>query len=488
MSSGLPSAEDISNISIIRESVLEFLTKMMNEKMDVERQIREKSEEIKTEFTQLGKSAYSYSDISELSTKYRDFFLDYYKNSIHMRIVATASHYIREGIESAFLKADLVKEEVLREFQRLQEIIAEQMEKDARLTDYERQLINQTENYSDIQSENIRLQNEITALKAELNQKNEEIENLNISLRQMEDQVNVLGSRMLESSGDMEEMQMALAERDNMIAHLRNENRQALEKLQEMEQLRQTVKELTERERELLSKQSSVSNEFIASLQQKYEEAQNELFTMKSKEVESREEIRRLKLDLESKQLQLDQYETKNSEMEKELQELKQKVTKLEEDNQTLSKKLDEHLEANEELKRLNAKISAELEEAKAKLEQYEGKVSLSQEEKETMETELADLRAKVAENESSLEYLKGLLVYDQKYRALAIIESIGTELRLRDLAKSLNLPHEIVHRAIIELADNGLVAVRRDGNVTYIRPIEDKRSPFSLEFLIAET
>ncbi len=483
----MPSAEDISNISIIRESVLEFLTKMMNEKMNVESQIREKSEEIKTEFTQLGKSAYTYGDITDLSAKYRDFFLDFYKNSIHMRLVATASHYIREGIESAFVKADLVKEEVLREFQRLQEIISEQMEKDARLTDYEMQLMNQTETYSDLQSENIRLNNEITALKAELNQKNEEIENLNLSLKQMEDQVNVLGSRMLESSGDIEEMQIALAERDNMIAHLRNENRKAMEKLQEMENLRQTIKELTERERELLSRQSSVSNEFIEDLQRKYENAQNELFAMKSKEVESREEIRRLKLDLEAKQLQLEQLETENSDLKNQVATLKSKVESLEEESNELRKKLEEIQSSNEELKKLNSRVALELEDAKKRLKQYEGKVSLSQEKKEQMETELEDLRTMVSENQASLEYLKGLLVYDQKYRALAIIESLETELRMRDLAKSLNLPMEIVHRIIIELADNGLVAVRRDGNVTYIRAIEEKRSPFSLDFLLAE-
>ncbi|RMG32012.1 MAG: hypothetical protein D6732_13960 [Methanobacteriota archaeon] len=487
MSSGVPSAEDISNISIIRESVLEFLTKMMNEKMNVESQIREKTEEIKTEFTQMGKSSYTYGDISDLSAKYRDFFLEFYKNSIHMRLVATASHYIREGIESAFVKADLVKEEVLREFQRLQEIISEQMEKDARLTDYERQLMNQTETYSDLQSENIRLNNEITALRAELNQKNEEIENLSLTLKQMEDQVNVLGSRMLESSGDMEEMQMALAERDNIIAHLRNENRQALEKLQEMEQLRQTIKELTERERELLSRQSSVSNEFIEDLQKKYENAQNELFALKSKEVESREEIRRMKLDLEGKQLQIQQLEEENSTLKSQVENLKTKIQSLEKENLELRKKIEENQNVSEELKKLNSRVALELENAKEKLKQYEGKVSLSQEEKEQMEAELKDLRSKVTENEASLEYLKGLLIYDQKYRALAIIESLGTELRMRDLAKSLNLPLEIVHRVIIELADNGLIAVRRDGNVTYIRPIEEKRSPFSLEYLLAE-
>ncbi len=486
--SSLPAPEDISNISVIRESVLEFLSKMMKEKMEVERQIREKSEEIKTEFTQMGKSAYTYSDINDLSGRYRDFFLNFYKNSIHLRIVATAAHYIREGIESAFINTGMVKEEILREFQKLQEILAEQMEKDARLSDYEMQLISQTENYSDIQSENIRLQNELTAMQAELKQKNEEIENLTIRLKQMEDQVNILGNRMLESSGDMEEMQTALAERDNIIAHLQNENRKALEKLQEMENLRQTIRELTERERELLSRQSSVSNEFITQLQQKLDNAQNELFSMKSKEVELKEEIRRLKLDLEEKQLKLEQITNENVQTKNQLSGLSNRIKNLEQEEKDLQERYNALLASYEELKKNKEKIEMDYRDAENKLKQYEGKVSLSQEEKETMEQELEDLRSKLKEFTDSFEYLKGIMVYDIKYRTLAIVESIGIEIRLKDIMVSMNLPREIVHRAIIELADHGLVNVRRDGNVMYISPSDDRRSPFSLEYLMAMT
>lgn len=477
--SAIPPEAD-SPIGVLRDIVIDFINNMSQEKAMIEQQIRDKSEEIRTQYTQMGQSTFSFADFDNLARGYKDFFVNYYRNTIHLKLIAMATRKMKEGMEQGFAQAEIIREEVLMEFQKLQSIASEKGEIDARSEDLEKELLNQTEYYSDLQSENLRLQNEIQVLRAEASEKSSEYENLSSSMLQMENQLNILGQQMLESNTEIEDLQTALAEKDNEIAILRSQagSRGALE--QEIESLKGTIQEMTKRENELLANQSTTSNELFEQLQQELEKTRNELYQMKGERVERNEEIRRLKLELEETLIQMGVLTSFKDETENEMKKNREKIQTLEVEKEDFRVKYENyHSKAGEHEAKLNEalgelnKTKGELATANEALKTYEGKVSLSEEVKEGYE--------------KSLDYFKKILSYDPKFRALAILDGVESEMQLKDLAIALGLPNEIVHRCLVELADAGYVSLRRDGKLTFAKTNNQLSSPFSLQTIFGE-
>ncbi len=494
MESNLPT--EASQVSVIKDAVIEFLNQMQNEKGYFEQIIREKSEEIKSEMTQLGKASYTPSDIDMLTNNYKEFFLKFFKNSIHVRLVTIASHYMRTGIENSIASSGIVQDEVIREFQRLQELQLESSEATLKLKEYEENLLNQTETYSDSQSDNMELQHEIQTLRNKVREKEQENTELQNKLVDMENQVNLIGNTMMKSSTDVEELQEVLANRDVLIQKLRKENSQLLEQLRELDKLKQQIKELTERERELLAKQSTVSNDFIKELQSKYDEAQNELFKLKSDEVNRNEELRKTKLLLEEKSLLHKEYEDKlnqnmeaieslKSDYEGRLSTLTEKYKSLEQTFLDLQDSANLREEEFNTLDKEFQELKTTLSEKEQALEQYQGMVTMSSDEKTELESRLKLAESRINEDKEVLEYFESLIVYDPKFRILAILDSMDVEIHLPDLSTSLNLPEQLIHRSLVELADFGAVELRRDGNLFFAKSSHKKGSPISLSKLV---
>jgi chromosome segregation ATPase len=473
-------AEANSPITLVRSLVIDFMNNMLQEKSVIEQQIKEKSEEIRTQFTQMGQSTFNFSDVDNLAKSYKDFYSNYYKNTVHLRVVAAAARKIREGIHQGLINADVIREEVLTEFRELQKIASEKGEMDLRSSGLEEELLHQTESYSDLQSENMRLQNELRQARGELAEKSAEFENLNASIMQMENQLNMVAQQMIDSKNEVEDLQTALAERDNEIAMLKSETKGKSALLTEIESYKQTIKDMTKRENELLASQSSTSDELFDQLQAELEKTRNELYKIKAERVERNEEVRKLKLELEetlinmsslsnyketaeetikSSKEQADRYKTQKEEFETKYNHFKDQFTKKELDLNEIQSKYEE--------------AKTKLEVAEANLKTFEGKVSLSEEAKEGYE--------------KSLKYFTQILNYDPKFRTLSVLDSFGTEMQLEDLAKSLSLPGEIVHKCLVELVDVGFINLRRDGNLTFAKSDDTKRSPIALSEIFSE-
>ncbi len=477
--STLPNDVD-SPVSVVRDVIVEFMNMMLSERAEIEQRIREKAEEIRTQFAQLGQSTYSYADVDRLSQAYKETFVQFYRNTIHTRLVTYATRTIKEGIERGYVNLDIVREEVFNEFRELQEIANVKGELDMRSEEMEKTLLQQTESFSDVQSENIRLQNELQMLRQTMEEKMVEYQNTAASMSQMENQINLLGQQLMETNAELDDTRDLYARKEAEVLKLQSELSYKGDLESELENLRAQVKELTRRESELLASQSATSSEFMDQLQQELEKTREELYTLKTERVEKNEELRRTKLELDETRLKLDHLEGYKEKTDSEIQELKAQVQNLTEERNQLSARHDQNLEkisekdSNiEELTLKIASLESKLEEASEQLKTYEGKITLSGEVKEGYE--------------KSINYFKKILTYDPKFRALTILDSIDGEVPLDAMSQSLGLPSEIVHRSLVELADAGYITIRRDGTLVFARTIDNARSPFSLKEIFSE-
>ena len=477
--SSLPNEVD-SPISVVRDVVLEFMNGMLGERAEIEQRIREKAEEIRTQFSQLGQSTYSFADVDRLSQAYKETFVQFYKNSIHTRLVTYATRTIKEGIQRGYVNLDIIREEVFNEFRELQEIANVKGELDMRSEEMERTLLQQTESFSDIQSENIRLQNELQKLKQENSEKFAEFQNVATSMAQMENQINLLGQQLMETTSELDDTRDLYARKEAEVLRLQSELSFKTEIEGEVESLRAQVKELTRRENELLANQSTTSSEFLDQLQEELEKTREELYTIKAERVEKNEDLRRLKLDYDETKLKLTHLEGYKEKSDAELEELREQVQILTQDRDQLSVKNESNLEKIaekdakiEELSTQLADLQTKYDEANQLMDTFKGKITLSEEVK--------------AGYEKSIDYFKKILNYDPKFRALTILDSVDGEIQMDALAKALGLPSEIVHRSLVELADSGYITIRRDGTIVYAKSIDSSKSPFSLKDIFAE-
>lgn len=477
----IPSSIPDSSISVIRDIAIDFMNRMMNEKTEIVQMIKAKSEEIRSMFAQSGQSTFTFADVDAIMKEYKSFFVDFYENTIYLRLISQATHNLKEGIEEGYYKSGIIKEEVLTEYRRMQQQLSEKGSTDAMLTDFEQQLLNQTEQYSDIQSENHRMRNEINLLNDQLREKQTELENVQTSLKQLDAQLNTLGTQLLNANGELEEIQTAYHEltqqNEQYVAELKR--KEDLEK--ELEEAKQMIRDLSLREQELMANQKITSSGFVDQLQEDLERARNELYALKAERVEKNEEYRRIKFELDEKQIAINHLSEYKESTSGQLTESKMKIDELTTEVTDLQKLYDSTKETLEEKIAEQAKLQskiAEMEEqifsASEEIKTYRGKAVVSE-----------DILQSYTE---SLDYFKQILSYDPKFRVLTIIDSFKEEVQLKDISTATGLPAEIVHRSVVELADAGYINVRRDGALIFISVTESSRAPFALDKILAQS
>ena len=110
----MASENDQSTITIIRESIFNFLDIMKKDRRRVEQEILDRTDAILNNFVSSGITQISFNDIQQLNQKYRNEFIDYYKNTIHLVIIANASNLIRETLETGFNDPEVLHDELLK--------------------------------------------------------------------------------------------------------------------------------------------------------------------------------------------------------------------------------------------------------------------------------------------------------------------------------------------------------------------------------------
>ncbi|MHA2031309.1 MAG: hypothetical protein ACW99Q_18175, partial [Candidatus Kariarchaeaceae archaeon] len=218
--------EDVasSQVTIIRESILGFLNLMNNEKRNIEQQIRERNESIKSQFFAQGATQFSYTQVNDLGTQYRDDFLSFYQNSIQMKLLANSSIYIRKAIEYGFVNSGIVQEEWLEAFNNMQDQINSYENLANQLENTEESLRNEKDRVTQLEvgatltkSDLAQFENMIAEKDQLIQEKEQEILNLSEGLSRMESQANNMGQNMLQNSMNIEDLQGVIGEKDAEI-------------------------------------------------------------------------------------------------------------------------------------------------------------------------------------------------------------------------------------------------------------------------------
>jgi DNA-binding transcriptional ArsR family regulator len=486
-----------SQITVIRNAILDFLEVMKQEKREVEQQIRERTENLRSQFLASGASQFSYSDVDNFGRQYKDEFLDFYKNIMHLKLVASASGRIRVAVESALVDSGVVKEEWVKKFNSMEEQIAQYDDFQSKVEEYEGKILEQQELLNQL-SEGASLHSEdyevVQAQLAEKDQllieKDEEVMNLNEGMLRMENQANTLGQQMLSNTMMIEELQSTIGEKDDEITVLNNAIASYSENASETEVLREQLRQSQLREQELQTQVGSASSDIVDQLQGNLEKTRTEVLDIRRELVTKSEEIHQLKLEKEEfdvktkrKDEQVQGLKEENRVFREEKSQVDQTITELKQSNSSLQ---EEKNKFTQELETTSSKlitVEQEYSQAKLQLDQFEGKQAISVEEQDKRVKEIEDLKLLIDQSDKAISYFKNILTNDIKFRTLLYLDSLSNEIRIDDLATGVGVPQETIHRALIELSNAGLCTTRKEGRFIVALP-GDTKSPLQLESL----
>ncbi|MDH5401772.1 MAG: hypothetical protein OEZ01_10575 [Candidatus Heimdallarchaeota archaeon] len=463
-----------AEVTIIKSAIMKFLDTMNKNRRSMEQQIRDLSESIRSGFLASGASQFSYQDVDKLSRNYRDEFLSFYRNTIHLKVISTASSEVKTSIEEGLIDSGIVQKEWLDGFNQLQEQITKYTELSDKADNLQAQLAGSKANESDIAN----FQQIIQEKDQLLEERDQEIFNLKEGLMRMENQVDALGSQMLQNQMSTEDLQEAIADKDDEIDRLRSELQNKVVDTAEIDMIKEQLNHALDRERQLQSQVASASGDLVDQLQDNLEKSRDEVLKIKKEMVAKNEELYQLKLEtsefdvkLKTQKDRINQLQASNKLMEESIQEKDKKLVQLTEDATKL-----------QELTQKLTKIETEYKEAQDKLNNYEGKVAISQEERESMEREINSLKKQLEGNIGIIDYCKGLLLSDIKYRTLFFLTTVESEIKLEEIAQGVGVPQDVVHRAVIELNVQKQVDIVKDGRYIYVKLNEVSKSPFLLE------
>ncbi|OLS25808.1 MAG: Chromosome partition protein Smc [Candidatus Heimdallarchaeota archaeon LC_2] len=483
-----------SQVKIIRESILGFLKLMNKEKRHMEQQIRERSEAIKSQFFSQGATQFSYAQVNDLGSHYKDEYLHFYQNSIHMNLLANSATFIRKAIEYGFINSGIVQEEWLSAFNSMQDQLNSYETMANQLDDTEKSLVDQTDKISQLEvgaqlskTDLAHFENLIAEKDQTIKENDQEILNLSEGLSRMESQANNMGQNMLQNSMTIEELQGVIGEKDIEINELHNKLQSTEANASDIDSLREQNQSSQMKISDLESKLSSSSSNLVDQMQNNLTEAREDLLKTRKELVDKNDEIYQIKLKndetdtsfkrqkeiLETLETNYNQLKSERDTRESEISEIKIKNEDLESTLHT----------SDTELKELTVKqetINTALEQSKEQLAQFEGKAAVSQEEQNQINRQVSEMNAQLAKANSTLDYFKKILVKDVKFKTLLFLDSIGEEVRLDNLAKGIVFSQETVQRAIIELAEDGFATTRKEGRFIYVSKGAHE-SPFSL-------
>lgn len=232
-------ASDIneSPITVVRAAVLEFIEEMKSNKRIVEQEIRDQTDNVLSQFLNQNLTQYSRSDIQNISKQYREAYLDYYNNTIFLKIISEASSFIKEAIEEGFNNPSIIQDEWMTGIDNIKSQLSHMNELADNVKAYKNKIdeqartINELSSTSSLSSTDLELyqnaveeRDEIIRGKDQLLvEKEQEIMNLNEGLSHMEDQSNNLGQTLLEYNLNIEDLQETVNDRDEKIERLQSE-------------------------------------------------------------------------------------------------------------------------------------------------------------------------------------------------------------------------------------------------------------------------
>ncbi len=491
----MASENDESTITIIRDSIFNFLNVMKRDRRRVEQVILDKTDAILNNFVSSGITQISLNDIQQLNQKYRNEFIDYYKNTIHQVIIANASNLIRETLEAGFNDPELLHDELLKSIKELRSQVEQIPALKAQINDYEVQVDEQSTmisslsddsqiNSTDAQAyqEAIGERDDMIRKRDELlSEKDQEIINLTEGLNQMESQTNNLGQSILEKSINIEELQEAISDKDESISKLQSKIDKGSSSGKEITDLQEHLTEAQDNIRSMESQLSTSSGEIVDKLKSDLDDARNQLLDMQKDNVTKDDNLHKLKLEHEKSRGESnkinDEYQDLKStheQMSKSETELKQQILYIQ---QELDKKIHKvkTLEAQiEEVTGITADDSGTI--------IGEGMIAITSEEKLKMEMEVNELNKMLEENQKALDFIQEIVSLDVKIRVLMFISSIDDEIRIAELAKALNEDQSIILKIIIELENRDMVTSRKEGRYVFVKKRKELVSPFVLE------
>ena len=458
-------------IPVIREAVLDYIQKMLTVRAKFEQSIREKTEDIKQKFVSQGQSTYSYAEINRLTSSFKEFYINFYKNTIHLKIVKESASAIKKSIYESFVKLDVISQEILDDIRSLKE-------QNKGTNDL---ILNQNKQIEELQELKDKLGKESTELKKELSEVKEEYENImntanetNVDTSRLEDQLDSITEEMLETKRKNAEIQVRQREKDAEILRLKSENAGKKEIEKEVRNLREKIHEMELREKELIANQSASSEEFINKLQEDLEKTRDELYKKKSEEVKKNEQLRTIKLSFDESKLELKYIKATEEQSNKLIADLRV-------ENEHITKEKKQTGEEALVLRNSNEEHVKELSTLRLNLNEVNQAFKISEEKVSDFNEKVPVQEGTIEAYEKSIDYFKSLLLGDIKFRALTILESLESEISLKDLSSSLGVPTEIALKYVIELSNLSFVITRRQGQQLYIKAIEKNRSPFSL-------
>ncbi|MHA2253207.1 MAG: hypothetical protein ACXAD7_22790 [Candidatus Kariarchaeaceae archaeon] len=380
-----------SQVTVVRNAIIDFLEIMKKEKRTIEQDIRERTENIRSQFLSSGASQFSFQDIDGLAKSYRDEFINFYKNIVHLKLLASASGKIRSAIETGLANAGVVQEEWLEVFNSLQDQITNYDSLEKKVEEYEIKIQEQSDNLArlsdgqTVQMEGYEeLQTQFLEKDQIISEKDQEIMNLQEGLSRMENQANTLGVQMLDNSMMIEDLQATIGQKDEEIEMLNNAIREYSEASSDSEVLREQLRQSQLREQELQTQVGSASNDLVDQLQNNLEKTRSEVLDIRRELVAKNEEVHQLKIkqdefDIKDRRHseQADALKSENETLRANKSQMEQSLKQLEGDKSDFSKELES---SKFELSQTTGKL-AETEKAlqniKNQLDRYEGKENL---------------------------------------------------------------------------------------------------------------
>lgn len=489
-------ASDIneSPITVVRAAVLEFIEEMKSNKRIVEQEIRDQTDNVLSQFLNQNLTQYSRSDIQNISKQYREAYLDYYNNTIFLKIISEASSFIKEAIEEGFNNPSIIQDEWMTGIDNIKSQLSHMNELADNVKAYKNKIdeqartINELSSTSSLSSTDLELyqnaveeRDEIIRGKDQLLvEKEQEIMNLNEGLSHMEDQSNNLGQTLLEYNLNIEDLQETVNDRDEKIERLQSELKNVKASSEEVNALLGNLSEAENTIRKLEQKVSTTDTELVNELEETLEKTRTQLLELRREVVQKNEKMHNLEMGNEEIQLEKKAATDKFDATTKELKQLKDKYDKLYSENSSLLVEFNSNKDSLTSSETSHRKLILDLDEAKTKLKTFEGKVSISSEEKEKIANQVVILEEQIKDSRSSLDYLTEVVGSDIKFKTLFFLQSLDAEIRVDNLAQGIGAPTNIIHRVLIELSRDGLANTRKDGRFLYAEA-KDNKSPFAL-------
>lgn len=483
-----------SPITVVRTAVLEFLEEMKKNRRLVEQEIRDQTDAVLTSFFNQGLSQFSRTDIQEFNKKHREAFIDYYKNTIYLRIISNASAKIRSAIEEGFNNPGIIQDEwmkgisdVQNQLSHMQEL-AESVQEYKKKIDEQSQIISELSSTSTMSSSDLELyqnaleerDNLIIERDQIIREKDTEIQNLTQGLQHMEEQSNNLGQSLLEYNMNIEELQEGINNRDETIEDLKAQLKSNTSSSQEVEILKTQLAESEATIRRLQQEVSTGGGDLVNELQETLEKTRSQLLEIRREIVQKNDKIHDLELNKDELEIQNKNTKEKLETNSVMVKELKTEIQGIKTTNDELKSELEKSKSIIDTTQSKIEKLQTDLDLATEKLETYEGKVSISAEEKDKISSQVSTLKEKMKDNENSLGYLTDLVKSDIKFRVLFFLQTLDAETRIDSLAQGVGVPVNVVHRILVELSKEDQVKTRKDGRYIFAEATA-KNSPFAL-------